>query len=224
MAKFSRMDVLNNVIETGLVPIFYHADADVTRKVVAACVEGGVRGVEFTNRGDSALNVFSDVIQYFGKGDSRVILGAGTIVDAPTAAAYLNLGANFVVAPSFNPEVAKVCNRRKVAYMPGCATVTEINNAEEYGVEIVKVFPGDSAGGPSFVKTVLGPCPWSRMMITGGVEANEASVTAWFKAGVTAIGIGSDLIRKEYLAAGNYDAISERVAQVLGWIKAAKGG
>ncbi len=224
MAKFSRMDVLTNVIETGLVPIFYHADAEVTRKVVAACVEGGVRGVEFTNRGDFALNVFTDVAQYFGKNNNRVILGAGTIVDAPTAAAYLNNGANFVVSPSFNPDVAKICNRRKVAYMPGCGTVSEINNAEEYGVEIVKVFPGESVGGPSFVKTVLGPCPWTRMMVTGGVEATEASVTAWFKAGVTAVGIGSDLIRKEWLAAGNYDAISERVSQVLGWIKAAKGG
>ena len=222
MAKFSRMDVLSNVIETGLVPIFYHADLDVTRKVITACVEGGVRGVEFTNRGDFALQVFTEASQYFAKNDPRVILGAGTIIDAPTAAAYLNSGANFVVAPSFNPEVAKVCNRRKVAYMPGCASVTEINNAEEYGVEIVKVFPGESVGGPSFVKTVLGPCPWTRMMVTGGVEATEESVTAWFKAGVTAVGIGSDLIRKEWLAAGNYAAISERVAQVLGWIKAAR--
>ena len=153
----------------------------------------------------------------------QMILGAGSVVDAPTAALYIASGANFIVGPLLNPEVARLCNRRKVAYSPGCGTASEISQAEELGVEICKIFPGESVGGPDFVKAILGPTPWTRLMPTGGVDATRESVTSWFKAGVAAVGIGGNLLRKEWLAAGDYAAISKKVAEVLGWIREVKG-
>jgi len=144
------------------------------------------------------------------------------VVDAGTAGLYINSGANFVVGPVLNPEVARLCNRRKVAYSPGCATPSEISAAEEWGVEIVKVFPGQTVGGPAFVKSVLGPMPWTRIMPTGGVDATRESIRAWFGAGVTAVGIGSKLIDKARVAAGDFEGISRQVAQVLAWIAQAR--
>jgi 2-dehydro-3-deoxyphosphogluconate aldolase/(4S)-4-hydroxy-2-oxoglutarate aldolase len=223
MARFSRLEVLNAIVETGLVPVFYHKDVEVAKKVVAACVAGGARVVEFTNRGDFAPLVFTELSQYFAKADPKVILGVGSIVDAPTAALYIASGANFVVGPILNPEIARLCNRRKIAYCPGCGSASEIAQAEELGVEIVKVFPGDSVGGPNFVKSILGPCPWTRIMPTGGVEATKESITAWFKAGVTAVGIGTHLIRKEWVETGNYEAITAKTAELLAWIREVRG-
>lgn len=223
MARFTRLDVLNTMIDTGLVPVFYQPDVEVAKKIVAACAAGGARVVEFTNRGDFAYNVFTDLSRHCVTANPQVILGVGSVVDAPTAALYISSGANFVVGPLLNPEIARLCNRRKIAYSPGCGSASEIAEAEELGVEIVKVFPGGSVGGPGFVKSVLGPCPWTRMMPTGGVDATEESISAWFKAGVACVGMGSKLITKEAVTAGDFDSISEKVAQVLAWIRAARG-
>ena len=219
MAGFSRLEVLNTILELGLVPVFYHKDTEVAKEVVTACAAGGARVVEFTNRGDFAFQVFGEVSHHFSQADPRVILGVGSVIDAPTAAMYIALGANFVVGPVFNPEVARLCNRRTIAYMPGCGSATEISQAEELGVEVVKVFPGSSVGGPGFVKAVLGPCPWTRIMPTGGVDATEESIKEWFGAGVACVGIGSKLIRKDLVAAGNWAEITAKVCQVLDWIK-----
>jgi len=219
MARFKRMTVLNTILELGLVPVFYNGDLEVAKQIVAACVKGGSRVVEFTNRGDFAFQVFTALAQHIAQAEPDVILGVGSVMDAPTAALYISAGANFVVGPVLNPEVARLCNRRKVAYVPGCGSATEISQAEELGVEIVKVFPGDSVGGPAFVKAVLGPCPWTLIMPTGGVDPTEESMRAWFKAGVACVGIGSKLITKELVAARDFDALSKKVAQVLAWIK-----
>jgi len=219
MARFKRMTVLNTILELGLVPVFYNGDLEVAKQIVAACVKGGSRVVEFTNRGDFAFQVFTALAQHVARAKPDVILGVGSVMDAPTAALYISAGANFVVGPVLNPEVARLCNRRKVAYVPGCGSATEISQAEELGVEIVKVFPGDSVGGPAFVKAVLGPCPWTLIMPTGGVDPTEESMRAWFKAGVACVGIGSKLITKELVAARDFDALSKKVAQVLAWIK-----
>jgi 2-dehydro-3-deoxyphosphogluconate aldolase/(4S)-4-hydroxy-2-oxoglutarate aldolase len=223
MAKYSRLKVLTTMIETGMVPVFYHPEVKVVTAVIEACAAGGAHCFEFTNRGEMAQEVFKEVSTLL-KGDDRVILGAGSVVDAGTAALYIQLGANFIVGPIFNPEVARLCNRRKVAYLPGCGSVSEISAAEELGAEICKVFPGGAVGGPDFVKDVLGPMPWARLMPTGGVDATEESVNGWFKAGVACVGMGSKLFKKDLIESENYNKLTENVKQVLGWIKADRVG
>lgn len=210
------------MIETGFIPVFYHSDVDIAAKVIQACLDGGAHCFEFTNRGDQAHEVFRELIVRFKK-DDRLILGAGSVLDAGTASLYLQLGANFVVGPILNPDVARICNRRKVAYSPGCGTASEVSQAEELGVEICKIFPGNSVGGPGFVKDLLGPMPWSRIMPTGGVEPTQESLSKWFKAGVACVGLGSKLFPAEVISAGNYAAITENVRQVCGWIQEIRG-
>ncbi|MEZ5996148.1 MAG: bifunctional 4-hydroxy-2-oxoglutarate aldolase/2-dehydro-3-deoxy-phosphogluconate aldolase [Hyphomonadaceae bacterium] len=222
--KKDRMAVLAAIMDQGIVPVFHHREAGVCRDVIQACANGGAKCVEFTNRGDFAAPLFLDLAQHFSKADPSVILGAGSIVDAPTASLFIAYGARFIIGPGVNADVAKLCNRRKIPYSPGCATVSEISYAEELGCEIVKVFPGDSAGGPDFVKAVLGPCPWTRMMPTGGVEPSEASLRAWFGAGAAAVGIGSQLITKELLAAKDYAGIEKNVARALALVRTIRSG
>lgn len=223
MARYKRLDVLNETIRTGVVPVFYQADLETAIHIIEACAAGGARCIEFTNRGDNAYRTFSDLVMHFSKANPEVILGVGSVIDPGTAAIYIESGANFVVGPTLNEEVARTCNRRKIAYSPGCGSATEIMKAEELGVEIVKVFPGDSVGGPKFVKSILGPMPWTRIMPTGGVEATQQSIEAWFKAGVAAVGIGSDLVRKDWVKNQDYDSIQQTTREVIRWIRMARG-
>ncbi|MBN2548067.1 MAG: bifunctional 4-hydroxy-2-oxoglutarate aldolase/2-dehydro-3-deoxy-phosphogluconate aldolase [Anaerolineales bacterium] len=223
MAQYRRLEVYNVMLDLGLIPLFYHGDFEVSKQVVMALHTGGGRVIEFTNRGDFAVHVFTELNRYVSKALPEVILGVGSVLDAPTAAMYIAAGANFVVGPMLNPEVARICNRRMIPYLPGCGTVSEISNAHELGVEIIKLFPGESVGGPGFVKAILGPLPWARVMPTGGVDATEESIKGWFKAGVCAVGMGSNLVTRDYVAAGNYAAIADRTAQVLSWIRQARG-
>jgi len=222
VSRFSRLDVLNAMVETGLVPVFYNGDVEICKKIVAACAAGGARCIEFTNRGDFAPFVFKELSEYCAKANPQVMLGVGSIVDPYTASLYIASGASFVVGPSLNPDVARLCNRRKISYSPGCGTASEIAQAEELGVEIVKIFPGGLVGGPEFVKSILGPTPWTRIMPTGGVETTKESVTAWIKAGTAALGIGSNLITKERVAQAKWDDLTQATAQVLAWIQEAK--
>jgi 2-dehydro-3-deoxyphosphogluconate aldolase/(4S)-4-hydroxy-2-oxoglutarate aldolase len=219
MAKFTRLQVYQTITETGIVPVFYHPDAEVAGKALKACYEGGVRAFEFTNRGDFAHEVFAKLLKWANGECPDMILGIGSIVDAPTAALYIQLGANFVVGPSLNPEIFKVCNRRQIAYSPGCATASEIGLAQELGAEIVKVFPGSDAGGPSFVKNVKGPMPWSRIMVTGGVEPLPENLSAWFRAGASCVGMGSNLFPKEALQNGEWHRITELCRKSLDIVK-----
>jgi len=219
MAQFIRLDVLNTMIDTGLVPLFFKSDLKVAKKIVSACAEGGARVIEFTNRGDIAPFVFAELLQYTTRELPHVILGAGTIVDPHTAALYIAYGANFIVGPNLNREVALLCNRRKIAYLPGSVTPTEISEAEALGVEIVKLFPSSSIDGQKFVKSILEPCPWTRIMPTGGIQATEESIASWFRAGVTCIGMGSQLLRENMIAANDFDGITSLTRNVLGWIR-----
>ncbi len=223
MARFRRLEVLQAMIESGLVPVFYHDKPDVARKVAKAVTVGGARVLEFTNRGDFAFQVFCELIKWCEKEIPELILGVGSVVEPETAGLYINSGANFVVGPVFNADIARVCNRRKIPYCPGCGSVSEISRAEEYGVEICKIFPGAEVGGPNFVKSILAPMPWTLIMPTGGVDATRESIEEWFKAGVACVGIGSSLISKERLAAGDFAAISTKTAEVLQWIREARG-
>ena len=218
-----RLTVLTAMIDQGVIPVFYHPDAEVCQKVIQACANGGAKCIEFTNRGEFAAHTFFEVTRHFARADPSVIMGVGSVVDAPTAGVYIANGAKFVVGPLLNPDVAKLCNRRKIAYSPGCGSATEIGYAEELGCEIVKVFPGDSVGGPAFVKAMLGPCPWTRIMPTGGVDATEESLTKWFKAGVACVGIGSNLITKSLLEAKDYAGIAKRVAETIALIRKIRG-
>jgi 2-dehydro-3-deoxyphosphogluconate aldolase/(4S)-4-hydroxy-2-oxoglutarate aldolase len=214
-----RMAVLAALMDQGVIPVFYHKDPEICIKVIEACSAGGAKCIEFTNRGDYASHTFLDVARHFDKADSSVIMGVGSIVDAPTAGIYIANGAKFVVGPILNADVARVCNRRKIAYSPGCGSASEISYAEELGCEIVKVFPGTQVGGPEFVRSVLGPMPWTRIMPTGGVDPDEASVKAWFSAGIVAAGMGSKLITKELLDAQDYKGIETKVRETVALIK-----
>ncbi len=219
MARFDRMTVYSTMMSDGMLPLFYSPDVAVVKGVVATLVRGGSHVMEYTNRGDFAINVFSELVQHTTKAHPDIILGVGTVEDAPTAAMYIAHGANFILAPNFNPEVARLCNRRKVAYVPGCGSVSEISDAEELGAEIVKLFPADSLGGPSFVKAILGPRPWSRILPTGGVSPDEANLRAWFDAGAACVGMGSKLIRADWLKDGNFAAMETLVRDTLALIK-----
>ncbi len=223
MAKYSRLHVLNTLIETGLVPLFYNGDIEVATKIVQACIDGGARTIEFTNRGDQAHIIFGELIRRFEDNDD-IILGVGSVVDQGTTSLYLQLGANFVVSPILDPEMIRICNRRKVACSPGCGTVSEISQAEELGVEIVKIFPGSQLGGAGFVKAVRGPMRWTRIIPTGGVSPTKENIYGWIEAGAACVGMGSKLITKEAVAAGDYASITANVRQVLAWIKEARGG
>lgn len=209
MARFSKIETLSVIKNTGIVPVFYNSDIDVACNVLNACYCGGIRAFEFTNRGQFAHNVFSELVKYAERKCPEMIIGAGSIVDAPTAALYIQCGANFIVGPLFNPEVAKVCNRRLIPYSPGCGTVTEIGFAQESGCDLCKVFPAGTVGGPSFIKSVLAPMPWSMLMVTGGVEPTKENLTSWFKSGVTCVGMGSNLFPEELVVSKNWKKLAE---------------
>jgi len=215
VAANDRMKILIKLMDQGVIPIFYSPDVDTCIGIIEACARGGAKCVELTNRGPFAAQVFLEVARHFEKDDSEIILGVGSVLDPSTAAIFITNGAHFIVSPILNPDLAKLCNRRKIAYLPGCATVSEISLAEELGCEIVKLFPAASIGGPDFVKAVLGPMPWSRIMPTGGVEPTSDSLQAWFGAGAVACGMGSSLISKAMIETRDYDGISKRVAAVI---------
>ena len=222
MAKFNKIQVLAVMKETGMVPVFYHSDVETAKQVVKACYEGGVRAFEFTNRGDFAHEVFGELNKWVSRECPEMVMGVGSVVDPATAALYIQLGANFIVGPLFNPEVAKVCNRRLIPYTPGCGSVTEIGAAQEAGCDLTKIFPAGNVGGPSFVKNVLAPMPWSMIMATGAVEPERDNLTAWFKAGVTVVGMGSKLFPKDDIAAGNWSAIAKKCRAALDIIAEAR--
>ncbi len=219
MARFTRIEVAQTMAETGMVPVFFNKDVEVCKEVVKACYEGGVRLFEFTNRGDFATLTFAALNQWAAQECPEMIMGVGSIIDEGTAAMYLALGANFIVSPLIDEGTAKVCNKRKVAWSPGCGSVTEVGKAMELGAEVVKIFPGSQVGGPSFVKAVKGPMPWASIMPTGGVSPTEENLKAWFEAGVTCVGMGSQLFPKEVLANKNYSYITEKCAEALSIIR-----
>lgn len=218
MARFKRTYVASVMESSGLVPLFYHNDIEVSKKVLRACYKGGARLLEFTNRGDFAHEVFAELNKFAAKELPEMILGVGSVADAGTASLYIQLGANFIVSPMLKEDVGKTCNRRKILWSPGCGTLSEISQAEELGAEIVKIFPGSQLG-PGFVKAVKGPCPWTSIMPTGGVTAEEKNLRSWFDAGATCVGMGSKLITKEFLNNKNFEGLEEHVRNTLALIE-----
>jgi len=218
MAKFARTEVIQTMIAQRLVPLFYHPDVETGKAILTACYEGGARLMEFTNRGDFAQDVFAELNKFVLKEIPDMVMGIGSVNDAPTAGMYMQLGANFIVGASFREDIARICNRRKVLYVPGCGSLTEIGTAEEMGCEFVKLFPG-SVYGPGFVKAIKGPSPWTRIMPTGGVSTDEANLKGWFDAGVSAVGMGSQMISKDVITNQNWDVLTQRVKDTLALIE-----
>lgn len=218
MAQYSRIEVASVMKENGMVPLFYHPDIALGKQVLKACYDGGSRLMEFTARGDFAFEVFLELNKYSIAELPGMIMGVGSITDAAAASLFMQMGANFIVTPSLREDIAIACNRRKVLWSPGCGSLTEINKAEELGCEIIKLFPG-STYGPGFVKAIRGPQPWTNIMPTGGVTTEESNLKGWFDAGVTCVGMGSQLISKEILANKDYSGLQQKVADTLALIK-----
>ncbi len=218
MAKFSKIEVLQKVAAQGMMPLFYNPDIELGKKVIEACYEGGARLLEFTNRGDFAHEVFGALNKYCRKELPEMIMGVGSINDAGTASLFMQLGANFIVSASLREDISKVCNRRKVPYMPGCGTLTEIGKAEELGCDIVKLFPG-SVYGPGFIKAIKGPQPWTNIMPTGGVAPTEENLKGWFGAGAICVGMGSKLISKQIIKDQDFKALTAKTKAALQIIK-----
>ncbi len=214
MARFSRIEVANVMKETGLVPLFFHSDIEVAKKVTKACYDGGARLLEFTSRGDFAHEVFGELSKYCNAELPEMVLGVGSVTDAASASMYMALGANFVVTPVLREDIAIVCNRRKVMWSPGCGSLTEICRAEELGCEVVKLFPGGTYG-PGFVKAIKGPQPWTSIMPTGGVSPTEENLRGWFDAGATCVGMGSKLITKDMVLNADYVGLKASCEKAL---------
>lgn len=219
MARFTRIQVALKMAEEGMIPVFFHSDAEIGKKVLEACYKGGIRLFEFTNRGDYAHVVFEQLNKFAAAEFPDMIIGTGSVIDAPTAVLYVQLGSNFIVSPILNEEMADVLNRRKILWSPGCGSASEISRAESLGAEIVKIFPGMQVGGPKFVAAVKGPMPWTQIMPTGGVEPTEANLTEWFKAGAVCVGMGSQLIKSELVKAKDFKQIEENVRQAVELVK-----
>ncbi len=222
MATMTRLQVANLMDQTGLVPLFYHPDPELGKKVLKACYQGGARLLEFTARGDFAHEVFAELNRYALRELPGMALGVGSVTDGAAASLYMQLGARFVVTPSFREDIARVCNRRKVLWSAGCGSLTEIGHAEELGCEIIKLFPG-SVYGPEFVRAVLGPQPWTRIMPTGGVSPDETNLRGWFDAGVCCVGMGSNLITKKLLELEDFKTLADSVSQVMKTIAHIRG-
>ena len=221
MAQFTRIEVASAMKETGMVPLFFSGDLELSKKVLKACYDGGARLMEFTARGDFAHEVFGELTKYAVANLPGMIMGVGSVTDGAAASLYMQLGANFIVTPVLREDIAVVCNRRKVLWSPGCGSLTEISRAEELGCEIVKLFPG-STYGPGFVKAIRGPQPWTSIMPTGGVNTSEENLNGWFDAGVTCVGMGSQLISKEVLASQDFVSLKYTVAKTLALIQKLK--
>ncbi len=215
MSRFTRLQVATTMLETGIIPVFYHKDLTTCKNVLKACYDGGIRVFEFTNRGDFAHEVFRDLNKYAAQEMPGMIMGVGSVVDAGTASLYIQLGACFIVSPVLNEDMAKVCNRRKILWSPGCGSVSEISRAEELGAEIIKIFPGSQVGGPKFIEAVKGPMPWTHIMPTGGVDTSEENLKAWFQSGAACVGMGSQLFLKSWIENGDYSQIAGTCSKVL---------
>ena len=221
MAQYTRHQVITEMHNSSMIPLFYHSDIKISKNIVQACYQGGARLLEFTHRGDFAHEVFRELIRFVNESLPGMIIGVGSVTDAASASHYLMNGANFIVTPVFREDIAIVCNRRKVLWSPGCGSLTEIAKAEEMGAEIVKLFPGNIYG-PEFVKAIKGPQPWTSIMPTGGVTTEKENLKAWFDAGVSCVGLGSKLISKELVKNQDYDQISNTIKKTLALIQTLK--
>ncbi|MCX6215031.1 bifunctional 4-hydroxy-2-oxoglutarate aldolase/2-dehydro-3-deoxy-phosphogluconate aldolase [Spirosoma sp.] len=211
MSAFTSEKILDLVSNHPIVPVFYHPDSAHAQSIVQACYDGGLRVFEFTNRGEMALPVFTDLVKYVRANCPDMAMGIGTILTPTDTELFLDAGADFVVQPVTTAAVGDVCRERGVSWVPAGSTLNELYQATVLGADLVKVFPGNVVG-PGFIKAIKGPMPGLKLMVTGGVEPTTDSLTAWFQAGVTAVGIGSQLFSGQNLTP---EALKERVASLV---------
>lgn len=214
---FSKEEIVDGMREKGIVPLFTHDNAKEAFEVVEAAYKGGVRAFEFTNRRPNSFEIFSHLIRERKKFPD-LMLGIGTVMDAATTKKFIDAGADFIISPILKPEMAEVCSRHDKAWIPGCATLTEIVTAKEHGAAVIKVFPG-SVLGPGFVSAILPVVPDLKLMITGGVEPTKENLSAWFRAGAMCVGMGSQLFTKDILQSRNWDLLTKTVARALDLVK-----
>lgn len=207
-------EITNQLNEKGFIPLFYHSDIEVCIGIVKACFDGGIRVVEFTDRGEKALENFKKLKIYVNTNLPGMLLGIGSITNKKQAEEFLNAEADFIVAPILDEETGKYCKQENVAWIPGCGTLSEIARAVKIGAEVVKIFPGNVLGS-GFVKAVLGPMPQLKLMPTGGVEPTEENLKAWFDAGVFCVGMGSKLISKETMDNRNFHSLTLQVQNLI---------
>jgi 2-dehydro-3-deoxyphosphogluconate aldolase/(4S)-4-hydroxy-2-oxoglutarate aldolase len=219
MARFTRIQVALKMAEAGMIPVFFHNDVETCKQVIAACYKGGAKVFEFTNRGGYAHVIFEQINRWVTSEFPDMIMGTGSVIDAPTAILYVQLESNFIVSPLLNEEMADVLNRRKVLWAPGCGSVSEISRAESLGAEIVKIFPGSQVGGPKFISSVKGPMPWTHIMPTGGVDPSESNLTEWFKAGAFCVGMGSQLLKSDLIKNKDYKQLEEDVRNTVALVQ-----
>lgn len=207
------MNILSKVVATGMVPVFFHPEPKTACRVVETSYRAGVRAFEFTNRGEEAPDVFQELV-HLKSHLPELALGIGTVMNPEEAETFVKIGADFIVSPILDKKVGTYCQSQSIPWIPGCATLTEIIEAVNHGAELVKIFPAQVLG-PSFVKSVLGPCPDLKIMPTGGVKPTLDNLKAWFDAGVYCVGMGSQLFSREFLQADNQEQLSQKLRSTL---------
>ncbi len=210
-------DTLDHILKYPVLPVYYHDDIQTCIAVVNACYQGGIRVFEFVNRGDRAPENFSQLLSCQKENWPDLLLGIGTVKTAAMASAYIGMGAKFIVSPVVKAEIAEVTLKHDILWVPGCMTPTEISLAEDLGAPLVKLFPGDTLG-TGFLRAIKPLFPAMRFMPTGGVNPTEESISAWFNAGVSAVGLGSKLFTKPDGATG-YGWLTDRARELMGWVK-----
>ncbi len=218
----NKQAIVELIIQQGVLPLYFHADPDKSVRILKALYEAGIRAVEYTNRGEAAPENFRQLLKTRDKELPEMQLGIGTIKNKKEAKNYIKLGADFIVCPGIIEEVAETVHKEDMLWVPGCMSPTEIIRAEEAGAKLVKLFPG-SLLGPSFVSAIKELFPGLLFMPTGGVETERENLSAWFKAGVSAVGMGSKLITKTIMEKGAYDELVSKTKEALALVKEVRG-
>ena len=219
MSKIQK--VSNAIVQQGMLPLYFNADEKITIEVLRAVYKAGIKAVEYTSRGETALSNFTKMVEVRNAEMPELLLGIGTIKNLQQAEEYLKVGADFFISPGFIPEVAAFLIPKDVLYSPGCMTPTEIIAAENAGVTFIKLFPGNMLG-PDFLSGIKDIFPKLLFMPTGGVDTTKENIEGWFKAGVSAVGMGSKLISKQLMADNDYTKIESETKKVLSLIHSIK--
>ncbi len=217
----SSKQVTDVIIQQGMLPLYFNADETISIGVLRAVYKAGVKAIEYTNRGESALNNFKSLVGVRDTEMPGLLMGVGTIKNLQQAEDYEKAGADFLVSPGFVKEVADYAVSKDIFYAPGCMTPSDIIAAENSGIKFIKIFPGNILG-PEFVSSIKDIFPKLLFMPTGGVDSTKENIEGWFKAGVCAVGMGSKLISKKLMEAKDYVTIEAETKKVLELIQSIK--